>query len=48
MAKAGFIYMPADDSADMVKCIHCNLALDGWEKGDDPGYFSLLNIAGYT
>jgi hypothetical protein len=36
MAKAGFIYAPSQDSDDMVKCMDCGLALDGWEKTDDP------------
>lgn len=36
MSRAGFTYNPAEDSADMVQCFHCGLALDGWEPHDDP------------
>jgi hypothetical protein len=36
MAKAGFSYFPTMEGEDMVECVHCGLALDGWEEDDDP------------
>ncbi|KAI3643650.1 hypothetical protein MP228_009814 [Amoeboaphelidium protococcarum] len=44
LAKAGFYYAPTDmpddgdedNIADMAQCPECLLALDGWEKDDDP------------
>ncbi len=38
MADAGFVYAPDRESEDRAECTYCNLALDGWEKGDDPKY----------
>ncbi|KAI8056227.1 hypothetical protein BDF22DRAFT_674451 [Syncephalis plumigaleata] len=36
MVKAGFIYLPGQDSMDAVVCVHCGVNLDGWEPEDDP------------
>lgn len=36
LARAGFFYRPAQDSADNVQCFHCAVKLDGWEPKDDP------------
>ncbi|KIJ29112.1 hypothetical protein M422DRAFT_215125 [Sphaerobolus stellatus SS14] len=38
MAKAGFIYAPAnkDEDDDTCTCIYCGVELSGWEPSDDP------------
>lgn len=36
MAKAAFVYAPTRESNDMVQCLYCQLALDGWKSTDDP------------
>lgn len=36
MAQAGFVYTPQSVGDDTVTCLYCNLALGGWDKGDDP------------
>ena len=33
LATAGFIYEGNDDE---VKCVFCQIKLEGWEEGDDP------------
>ncbi|CAK3761337.1 Hypothetical predicted protein [Lecanosticta acicola] len=35
LARAGFFYRPATDSADNVQCFCCAVKLDGWEESDD-------------
>ncbi|KAH9924174.1 uncharacterized protein B0H18DRAFT_1211938 [Fomitopsis serialis] len=36
MAKAGFIYAPGHSGDDSATCVYCELALNGWDKDDDP------------
>ena len=38
MAKAGFVYTPQSAGDDTATCFYCELALSGWEEGDDPLY----------
>ena len=33
LAAAGFIY---EGNGDEVRCVCCQIKLEGWEKGDDP------------
>ncbi|TDL24666.1 BIR-domain-containing protein [Rickenella mellea] len=36
MASAGFVYTPQVSGDDTATCYYCDLALSGWDKGDDP------------
>lgn len=36
LAEAGFYFTPTEEEEDNAKCIYCEKALGGWEKGDDP------------
>lgn len=36
MVDAGWIYKPTPEGDDMVKCMYCDLSLDGFEPKDDP------------
>eukprot|EP00126_Sphaerothecum_destruens_P005219 Sdes_comp18649_c0_seq1m8856 len=36
LSKAGFYYLPFENSIDNVCCVYCGKQLEGWEKGDDP------------
>lgn len=38
MVEAGWHFAPTLESDDMVMCAYCDLALDGWEAGDNPKY----------
>ncbi|KAL1901141.1 hypothetical protein Cpir12675_000630 [Ceratocystis pirilliformis] len=36
LVDSGWVYTPTLESNDMATCLHCSLALDGWEPGDKP------------
>ncbi|KAG6909366.1 hypothetical protein DXG01_000805 [Tephrocybe rancida] len=36
MARAGFVFTPQHSGDDLATCLYCNVALSGWEAGDDP------------
>ncbi|PHH60002.1 hypothetical protein CDD81_2206 [Ophiocordyceps australis] len=36
LAEAGWKFTPTPESDDMATCVYCDLALDGWERGDKP------------
>ncbi|KAF8514838.1 hypothetical protein BU17DRAFT_52205 [Hysterangium stoloniferum] len=36
MARAGFIYRPADPKDDTCVCLYCGVELAGWDPKDDP------------
>ena len=36
MARAGFVYTPQLPGDDVATCIHCDIALSGWDDDDDP------------
>ncbi|XWW93942.1 hypothetical protein V2A60_001881 [Cordyceps javanica] len=36
LVQSGWVYTPTDESDDMATCMHCQLALDGWEPEDKP------------
>ncbi|KAG6849615.1 hypothetical protein H0H93_006899 [Arthromyces matolae] len=36
MARAGFIFTPQRTGDDLATCLYCEVALSGWEAGDDP------------
>lgn len=38
LVEAGWKYTPTIESDDMATCTYCQLALDGWEKTDNPWY----------
>jgi len=38
MAKAGFVYTPAEVGDDEVTCLFCAVSLSGWQDGDDAWY----------
>ncbi|KAF8661383.1 hypothetical protein AX16_001476 [Volvariella volvacea WC 439] len=36
MAQAGFVYTPMKSGDDLATCLYCNVALSGWDPGDNP------------
>ncbi|PHH75071.1 hypothetical protein CDD82_4608 [Ophiocordyceps australis] len=36
LVEAGWKFTPTLESDDMATCVYCDLALDGWERGDKP------------
>ncbi|KAK4098324.1 hypothetical protein N658DRAFT_477355 [Parathielavia hyrcaniae] len=54
LVEGGWKYTPSLDADDMTTCAYCNLALEGWESGDNPfdehyrrepgcAFFALIN-----